>query len=429
VLLVLSVLVFVHELGHFIAAKRTGVLVEEFAFGYPPRLFKYAQDEGRIVLDGQDMVIGRKADVSRKIEVGARVVYQTDMQNGQPVVTRFEVVPEDMSDEEASKKYGGPVARVDRLERGTEYTINLIPFGGYVRMLGEEDPSAPGSFASKSKRVRIVVLVAGAAMNLVLAIVVFAAAFMLGAPQPVATDNVMVNSVAPGSPAEQAGLRVGDIILSIDNTSVKSPEELVQLTNENLGQEVSLLVKRGSDTLEVTVTPRVNPPEGQGALGVSIQAAVSEIKLNYYPPGKALLLGVQETFGVIALTVSVPVLILRGMIPAELVRPIGPPGIYQQTASAVQASVQTGWWFPVLNLVGLISTALAITNLLPLPALDGGRIFFILVETIRGRRVDPAREGFIHLVGLAILMVLMLVVSYYDIVRPMATIDWVSLFR
>jgi regulator of sigma E protease len=277
--------------------------------------------------------------------------------------------------------------------------------------------------------VRIVVLVAGAAMNLLLAIVVFAAAFMLGAPQPVATDNVMVNSVAPGSPAEQAGLRVGDIILSIDNTSVKSPEELVQLTNENLGQEVSLLVKRGSDTLEVTVTPRVNPPEGQGALGVSIQAAVSEIKLNYYPPGKALLLGVQETFGVIALTVSVPVLILRGMIPAELVRPIGPPGIYQQTASAVQASVQTGWWFPVLNLVGLISTALAITNLLPLPALDGGRIFFILVETIRGRRVDPAREGFIHLVGLAILMVLMLVVSYYDIVRPMATIDWVSLFR
>jgi regulator of sigma E protease len=429
VLLVLSVLVFVHELGHFIAAKRTGVLVEEFAFGYPPRLFKYAQDEGRITLDGQDMVIGRKADVSRKVEVGARVVYQTDTQNGQPVVTRFEVVPEDMSDEEASKKYGGPVARVDRLERGTEYTINLIPFGGYVRMLGEEDPSAPGSFASKSKRVRIVVLVAGAAMNLLLAIVVFAAAFMLGAPQPVATDNVMVNSVAPGSPAEQAGLRVGDIILSIDNTSVKSPEELVQLTNENLGQEVSLLVKRGSDTLEVTVTPRVNPPEGQGALGVSIQAAVSEIKLNYYPPGKALLLGVQETFGVIALTVSVPVLILRGMIPAELVRPIGPPGIYQQTASAVQASVQTGWWFPVLNLVGLISTALAITNLLPLPALDGGRIFFILVETIRGRRVDPAREGFIHLVGLAILMVLMLVVSYYDIVRPMATIDWVSLFR
>jgi len=138
--------------------------------------------------------------------------------------------------------------------------------------------------------------------------------------------------------------------------------------------------------------------------------------------------GLKETFGIIGLTISVPILLLRGLIPAELVRPIGPAGLYQQTASAVQASVQTSWWFPILNLVGLISTALAITNLLPLPALDGGRIFFIAVEAVRGRRVDPAREGFIHLIGLAILMLLMLVVSYYDIIRPTTTIDWASLF-
>jgi regulator of sigma E protease len=277
--------------------------------------------------------------------------------------------------------------------------------------------------------VRITVLVAGAAMNLVLAILVFSVAFMLGAPQVVATDNVMISSVASGSPAEMAGLRVGDIVVSVGGTPVASPEELVELTNQHLGNEVLLTVKRGSDTLEVRLTPRVNPPEGEGAMGITIQPAVSEINLKYYPVGEALLMGVQETFSVIALTASVPILLLRGLIPAELLRPIGPPGIVQQTASAVQASVQTGWWFPVLNLVGLISTALAITNLLPLPALDGGRIFFILVEAVRGRRIDPAREGFIHLIGLAILMVLMLVVSYYDIVRPMTTIDWVSLFR
>ena len=150
--------------------------------------------------------------------------------------------------------------------------------------------------------------------------------------------------------------------------------------------------------------------------------------MQYYPFGQALWEGVQETFGIFALTASVPILLLRGLIPAELVRPVGPLGIYQQTAPAVQASVQTGWWFPLLSLVGLISTALAITNLLPLPALDGGRIFFIFVETIRGRRVDPAREGFIHLIGLAILMVLVVVISYYDVIRPMTTIDWVSLF-
>lgn len=109
-------------------------------------------------------------------------------------------------------------------------------------------------------------------------------------------------------------------------------------------------------------------------------------------------------------------------------RPIGPYGIYQQTASAVKATVQMGWWYPILSLVGLISTALAITNLLPLPALDGGRIVFILIEAVRGRRVDPAREGFVHFVGMAVLLALMLVVSYFDIIRPVTAIDWTSLF-
>lgn len=427
--IVLSVLVFVHELGHFIAAKRTGVTVEEFAFGYPPRLLKYWQSEGEIRLDGRQMMIGRKTDVSRQIEVGGRVVYESEKQvDGQEVVTRIRLVSDDMSDEEASREFGQPVRVVEQLKRGTEYTINLIPFGGYVRMLGEEDPTAAGSFASKSKRIRIAVLVAGAAMNLLLAIVVFTSAFTLGAPQVVATDNVMVSGVSPGSPADQADLRIGDIVVSINGISVTSPEQLVGLISEHIGQEVVLVIKRGSDSIQVTLTPRINPPEGEGAIGIAIQPYPSKITLNYYPIGEALWLGVKETFSVVALTFSVPVLILRGLIPAEMVRPIGPPGIYQQTASAVQASVQTGWWFPLLNLVGLISTALAITNLLPLPALDGGRIFFIVVETIRGRRIDPAREGFIHFIGLAILMVLMLVVSYYDIIRPMTTIDWVSLF-
>jgi regulator of sigma E protease len=427
--IVLSLLVFVHELGHFIVAKRTGVVVEEFAFGYPPRLLKYWQNEGKIRLQGRDWVIGRKTEVSRQIEVGGRVAYQTETQaDGQVVVSRLEAIPEDMSDVEASEEFGASVGIVERLERGTEYTINLIPFGGYVRMLGEEDPSAPGSFASKSKKVRVAVLVAGAGMNILLAILVFSAAFMLGAPEVVATDNVMISGVTSGSPADGAGLRIGDIVVAIDGTPVKSPEELIVLTRDYLGQEVSLTIKRGTDLLEVQLTPRVNPPEGEGAMGIAIQPAVSKITLKYYSFGEAVWSGLKETFGIIGLTISVPILLLRGLIPAELVRPIGPAGLYQQTASAVQASVQTSWWFPILNLVGLISTALAITNLLPLPALDGGRIFFIAVEAVRGRRVDPAREGFIHLIGLAILMLLMLVVSYYDIIRPTTTIDWASLF-
>src|SRR5512136_827110 len=170
-IIVLGLMVFVHELGHFIVAKRTGVVVEEFAFGYPPRLLKYWQSEGKIALDGQEMIIDRKTEVSRQVEVGARVVYESATRaDGRSVVMRIQAVPAEMSDDEAAAQFGRPVSQVGQLTRGTEYTINLIPFGGYVRMLGEEDPTAPGSLASKSKKVRVAVLTAGAFMNIVLAV-------------------------------------------------------------------------------------------------------------------------------------------------------------------------------------------------------------------------------------------------------------------
>jgi regulator of sigma E protease len=425
-IIVLGLMVFVHELGHFVVAKRTGVVVEEFAFGYPPRLLKYWQSEGKIVLDGQEMVIGRKTEVSRQVEVGARVVYESATRaDGKVVVTRIQAVPEGMSDDEAAGQFGRPVSQVGQLTRGTEYTINLIPFGGYVRMLGEEDPTAPGSLASKSKRVRIAVLTAGASMNILLAVLIFAAMFMLGVPGHVATDTVMVAGVAPGSPAEAAGLRIGDIIASVDGTPVKTPDEMVKMTNERRGQPVALVITRGQSSIPVTIIPRLNPPQGEGAIGVRID---SKVELVYYPLGRALWMGAQQTIGIIVLTLSAPFLLLRGLIPAEAMRPIGPYGIYQQTASAVQVSVQTGWWYPILFFTGFLNTALGLTNLLPIPALDGARIFFVVIEAIRGRRIDPAREGLIHLVGLAVLLVLMLVVTYYDFATPLGGIDWTRLY-
>ena len=425
---VLGVLIFVHELGHFVIAKRAGIQVDEFAFGYPPRLLRLWQETGKIVLGGKAMSVGRRTSIARQLEVGKRVGFRSQVgADGQEVVTKIESVPDDMPDEEVSRTFGRPASVIEQLERGTEYSINMIPFGGYVRMLGEEDPGAPRSFASKSKRIRIAVLVAGAAMNIVLAIVVFAATFVLGAPEAVATDNVMVLGTAAGSPAESAGVQVGDIIASVDGVPVHSPDELVALVNERLGKTIQLLIRRGQETVTLSLASRLNPPAGQGSLGVSIQSAVSKVDIVYYPVGQALWMGVQQTWSTIALTFSVPLLIIRGILPAEVVRPIGPYGIYQQTASAVNATLQMGWWYPILSLVGLISTALGITNLLPLPALDGGRILFILIEAVRGRRINPAREGFVHFVGLAVLVALMLVVSYFDVVRPVTTMDWSSL--
>jgi len=188
-----------------------------------------------------------------------------------------------------------------------------------------------------------------------------------------------------------------------------------------------LVVKRGGKILEIRVTPRLDP-EGISRIGVVIMPAVTKIGLRTYPFGEAILQGLKQTVGVITFTFYIPVLVIRGLLSIEMARPIGPVGIAQLASQAVQQSVETGWWFPVLNLMALLSTGLAVANLLPLPGLDGGRIFFVIVEAIRGKRVDPEKEGAIHLIGLAILVTLLIFITYQDITTPVYTIDWTSMF-
>ena len=359
VIVVLSLLVFVHELGHFVVAKWAGVKVEEFGFGYP-------------------------------------------LPNGLLTITLF--------------------------KRGeTVYTLNPIPFGGFTRMSGEEDPNAERSLASKSKLARIGVLSAGSVMNVLLGIVFFSLCFMLGWPEPVEFNNAIIERVISGSAAEQAGLKVGDIVIWADGEYIDNPDELVAYTRQKLNQEMVLVVKRGGKIVQVRVTPSLDS-DGVSRIGVSIIPGVTKIGLKIYPFGEAVLRGLEQTTGVIAFTFYIPVLLFRGLLSIEMARPIGPVGIAQLASQAVQQSVETGWWFPILNLMALLSIGLAVANLLPLPAFDGGRIFFVIVEAIRGKRIDPEKEGAVHLIGLAFLLTLMIFITYQDITTPVDTPDWASLF-
>ncbi len=459
-LLILSLLVFVHELGHFIVAKRSGITVEEFAIGFPPRALKLWQEEGLITLDGHEFVIDRKVNVPRTIQAGVRVYAKTTIdEKGRPVVTKLELIEpaekEKKSEQQANRPKwlklskpnltaksaateGLPVVTVEALTRPTEYSLNWIPFGGYVRMVGEEDPSAPGSFASKSKRVRFAVLIAGSLMNLITAIVFFTLTSMSGVPEPITGINAageempmaktIITEVVPDTPAAKAGLQVDDIVLGAEGLEFKYVGDLVHYVQQHQGQEINLRLQRDGRIVTASLVPRLNPPENEGAMGVRIDYVDIETKVIYYPLHRALITGVSQTTQYVALTFYVPIAILRDIIPAEAARPTGPVGIYQQTASAVDAAVSFNWWFPVFSIIAIISTALAVTNLLPLPALDGGRILFIIIEAIRGKRVAPEKEGAIHFIGLALLVTLMLVISYYDIRDPIPAIDWASLF-
>ena len=328
-LFIMSVIVFAHELGHLVIAKRNNIVVEEFGFGYPPRLLKLGE-------------------------------------------------------------WGG-----------TKYTINAIPFGGFARMRGEEDPTYPGSFAAASKLVRAATLLAGAGMNFILAIILFTVLTLMTGMPDASRPGILIEGVSPGSPAEQAGLQIGDRIISAGETEFSAIAVLQNHTANHLGQSVTYQVVRAdTDTTEtIMIIPRTDPPEGDGALGIQIRMAVRRARI-----GEALWTGLKTTGAIIWLTFEIPAMMIREGQPIADAGFLGPVGIAATTGEIVRSAIAIDSILPVLWFMALLSTALGITNLLPIPALDGGRLLFVLFEAIRGKRVAPAQEGIIHLVGFAILI-------------------------
>ncbi|MEP7357986.1 MAG: M50 family metallopeptidase [Anaerolineales bacterium] len=357
-ILVLSLLVFIHELGHFLTAKRLGIRVEEFGLGFPPR------------------VVG----IVRNPEGKWRLV--RGPKNPKPA----EIGP-----------------------NSTIYSLNAIPLGGFVRPTGEDDPLVPGGLASAPKRVRLAVLFAGPFFNLLFAFLVFIVGFRVGWP-----DRVVVNKVVAGTPSAIAGLKEGDIVLSAGGADIHYPNQLSDQTYSHLGQPLALVIQRGSQQLQLTVTPRANPPEGEGPMGIEMRP---DIVTNYSWP-QAISRAGQEMVYQFRVLIELPARVIQGQIPLSTVRPIGVVGLNDLTREAVVTAQAINQWFPILQLIGLVSVALATTNLLPLPALDGGRIMFVLLEAVRGRRIDPAREGMVHLVGMVMLLLLMVVITYQDIFNP-----------
>lgn len=445
-LLILSLLVFVHELGHFVVAKWSGITVEEFAIGFPPRAFKFWQDEGQITLQGQEYIIGRKVNLPHRLQIGSRVEVQTGLDDqGRSVITQLELVETDDSTDEtdlttnpfAKALANQPGVTVEALTKPTEYSVNWVPLGGYVRMLGEEDPSAPGSFASKSKRIRLAVLVAGSAMNLITAIFFFTLTSMSGVPEPPTTIDesgqeviiaeTVIETIVPGTPADSAGLQSEDIIVGANGSQFNHTGDLVDYVEQHKGEEITLVIRRGEELLNIPLVPRRNPPPGEGSIGIGLRYNL-DTEVVYYPPHEAVVKGVEQTAKYVGLVFYVPYAIFNETIPAEVIRPTGPVGIYKETGNAINATLTLDTWYPILSITAILSAALAITNLLPLPALDGGRILFIFIEALRGKRVSPEKEGLIHLIGLGMLLTLMVVITIYDVRDPIPSIPWENLF-
>ena len=342
-ILVLSVLVIVHEFGHFIMARRAGVWVEEFGFGLPPR------------------VIGKK--------IGETI-----------------------------------------------YSLNLLPFGGFVRLHGEnteDDITKPErAFLKKGKFTKTKIILAGVFMNFMLAILCFSVVYTFsGIPQE--SKNVKVLEIRENSPAKDAGLQEGDIVRKVENENVFQNDEFIAKVDARKGQATILTIERNSSTMEITVFPRKDPPAGEGSLGIMISSTEIAYPPIWQRPFYGAFYGLKDAFfwGKVVLQGFGKIFIdlFGGTVPRDVA---GPVGIYALTTEAAKFGA-----LALLNFVGILSVNLAILNVIPFPALDGGRLMFVGIESLFGKKVVPKLESTIHMVGMVILIILIVAITAHDIQR------------
>ena len=371
----LLILVLIHEFGHFLAAKAFGIKVLEFGIGFPPR---------------------------------AKTMF-----------TKGE----------------------------TEYTLNWLPIGGFVRLLGEEDPSDPRSLAAAPRWQRLTVMAAGVIMNFVLALFLMGVSFMV--PRDRALTQAQIVDVAQGSPAAEAridgtmrdgtspvqGIQPGDIITEVEGRDIANTSEMVYANRLNLGKTQEWTIIRAGSTLTAHVYARWHPPAGQGPTGVRIgapqtcsvdaQGEPTNCQLKYaqtesvsYPPWEAFPKGAQSLVDTMVLTVNeIRVRIGGGggaSVNDDQPAFTGPVGIADTTGTLIKEA----GWRSLIEFAALLSLNLAIFNALPIPMLDGGRMFFVVLEILRGgRRISPEKEALVHFAGFALMMAGVLVVTYFDIAR------------
>ncbi len=298
---------------------------------------------------------------------------------------------------------GFPPRIVTLFERGgTKYTLNWIPLGGFVRPKGEGDPNQPDALKQARPPVRIAVLLAGPLMNILAAVVLLAAIYMMkGVPD---TTRVLIYDVAPGSPAEQAGLQPGDILVALNGKAVHTLDDVQRIVQAHRGETLTVVIERDGARHELSVYARPHPPEGQGAMGVVLS----------YPtrpagPLTALRYGTQGTVAFTKMLLALPARMLSGH--GQGVRLLGYRGMYQMYQQSRAADQSTGGSANTLFFFFQIALSLGLLNLIPIPALDGGRILLALGEWVSGKEVPQRVEVALNFVGFVAVVGLLLLIS------------------
>lgn len=378
-LLILSLLVLIHEAGHFFVARKLGIKVEEFGFGFPPRMFSFKKGE-------------------------------------------------------------------------TIYSINWLPIGGFVKLYGEDEAGGgkisisdkqkaiskdlDRAFFAKTAWQRAAVIVAGVVMNAILAAIIFYAFLGISGfstSLPLLSDfkffgvnqtninEVAISDVAKNSPAEKQGLKALTKVISVNGKKITDAKKFIEIVNLNKGKEIEIIWSnlQTNEIHKTRVTPRISPPKDEGALGIGL-FSLSTAVLNYETPVQKIFSGIIHPVNLMAYNLDVMAKLVKVSFEQKTTKPLsqgvaGPVGIASLTGSILEIDNFKEKVLGLLNLAGILSISLAFFNVLPIPALDGGRLFFILIEAVTGRKVNQKFESLTHTIGMIVLLSLMALITFKDI--------------
>ena len=377
---VLAVLVLSHEFGHFIVARSSGMKVYEFGFGFPPRIVGFQWQKNANGKNKLKLIWGKPKKI--------------------------------MEDE------GAALPSEALAKDGTVYSLNLIPLGGFVQIKGENgEETGTDSFGAQKAWKRAATLAAGGAMNIILAFILLTSGFMMGLPQAVdglpsgvtvKDSHLEIIEAMAGKPAAEAGLQAGDSIVGLDDLQNPSIAAMQNYVDSHKNQDIKITIKRGDQTLQKSIHPFIYPDTGKGGLGVSLV----EVGLVSYPWYKAMYYGLLMTgFYLKEIFFSFYYLIaglFAGNHMADAVS--GPVGIAVMTGQVARLGFSY-----LLNFMALLSLNLAVLNILPIPALDGGRLLFLLISKIKRKPISQRYEQLAHGLGFTLLMLLVVVITIKDL--------------
>ena len=464
-------MVLIHEFGHFIVARLCGIEVEEFGVGLPtPGALNLWTSKGYLILkDGRRVEIpyNFRLPLNSSDLIGREVKITVDQVDEKWVLRSMQVVVEEPAktsgarsplemqgvyvDEngkvidaprsaqaparkvlKAGKLTGATVMDVTLAEvhPGTRFTFNWLPLGGFVRPKGENDPSIPGGLAAANPWKRLAVLVAGPLMNLLTAMLIYSFIVVRGGiPIP---SQIRITDIVPNSPAAAAGIQKDDVLLAGQGTNIVDYEDLRNVIGAHENSPVTFTVLRDGQQLQIPVTPQRSPEDNRVVIGIYFEQRYTSQPATL---GSAIEYGALATGNAVRTLISLPAQLIRGTLPAEQGRIIGLKGIYDIMEQSVSNDMEANNTpapttaepksnpfdnMTTLMIVASLSVSLGVFNLVPFPALDGGRILFILPELIFRRRVSPRIENLVHGIGMAVLLIFMLYVNVMDFVNPIA---------